>query len=186
MLRFCLLCALLVVCACGPGEGTDESKPSAPAPPSAAGATEAEAAAAEPADPDDPLAGLWWVLLPTFPIRAFRVNLESGEEGETRSGTWIIFDWRATTDAEALQRRSKQVRITARGSGSELVLEGPMPMLTEAGQPNGQSGRWRIELRRSELPGEAPRWTGTAVHDDGLTGAQGIPAEMERAFRRWQ
>lgn len=183
MLRSSLLCALLAVCACGRIESPDESKPADAAAPAAA--SQPEPAAAE-VDPDDPLAGLWWVFAPTVPIRAFRVSLSPGKDGETRSGTWVTFDWRSTTDADALQRRSKPVRITATSSGSSLVLEGPTPMLTEGGQPNGQSGRWRIELRRGGLPGEPPRWSGTAVHDGGMTGPEGVPAEMERTFRRWQ
>ena len=63
---------------------------------------------------------------------------------------------------------------------------GEGPGLSADDQPNGHSGRWRIALRRSEGPGEPPRWSGWAVHDRGLTGAEGVPAEMERAFRRWQ
>ena len=184
MLRSSLLCALLAVCACGRMESPDDSKSSDAAAPAAAG--QAQPAEAEPADPDDPLAGLWWVLMPSFPIRAFRVSLSPGKDGETRTGTWVTFDWRSTTDADALQRRSKPVRITATASGASLVLEGPTPMLTEGGAPNGQSGRWRIELRRSDMPGEPLRWSGTAVHDKGLTGTDGVAAEMERAFRRWQ
>lgn len=184
MFRSGLACALLTLCACGPAGGADE--------PASATARRAEAAqpapepGAETIDPDDPIAGLWWVVLPSFPIRAFRVSLEAGQDGETRGGTWVTFDWRSTTEPESLQRRSKPVRITARSSGTQVVLEGPAPMLTESGEPNGQSGQWRVELRRSELPGEPPRWSGMAVHDRGLTGPDGLPAEMERAFRRWQ
>jgi hypothetical protein len=184
MLRSGLACALLTLSACGPAGGSDEPAAATAHRPAAPRA--APAPGDETVDPDDPIAGLWWVVLPSFPIRAFRVSLEAGQDDETRGGTWVSFDWRSTAEPESLQRRSKPVRITAHSSGTQLVLEGPAPMLTESGTPNGQSGQWRIALRRSELPGEQTRWSGLAVHDRGLTGPDGLPAEMERAFRRWQ
>ena len=184
MSRRSLTCALLVLCACGPADGSGANEPSAAeprqadAPPAAPGA--------EAADPDDAVAGLWWVFAPTFPNRAFLVSLEPGQDGEDRGGTWVSFDWRGTTDPESLQRRSKPVRITARSNGTQVHVEGPAPMLTESGQPTGQSGSWQLDLRRAELPGEPPRWSGVANHDRGLTGPEGVAVEMERAFRRWQ
>jgi hypothetical protein len=181
-----LACALLVLCSCGPGDGPAADEPATAAAPQAPAAQPAPVPAPEAVDPDEPVAGLWWVFSPSFPIRAFRASLEPGHDDDERGGTWVSFDWRGTTEEQSLQRRSKPVRITARSSGSQLVIEGPSPMLTESGKPNGQSGHWRLALRRAELPGETPRWSGVAVHDGGLTGPEGVPVEMERAFRRWQ
>jgi len=197
MLGCRLLCALAVLGACGPssasaGTSANAGASATPAAPQAAApqpGAEQGAASSSPgrADlPAEPVAGDWWIFLPTLPIRGFRVSIEPGRDGETRPGTWAIFDWRATTKADALQRRSKPVRITAVSDGPRLRLEGPSPMISEAGRPNGQSGRWTIELRRSAHPGESPDWSGIAVHDGGLTGADGVRAEMERTFRRWQ
>lgn len=173
-------CALLVlVSACGPAEDADGA--AATQPPAPHATPEPKPAI----DPNDPVAGLWWVYAPKFPIHAFRISLEPGA-GETRAGTWVTFDWRGTTDPETLARRSKPVRIEAKGDSRQMIIEGPAPMLTDAGQPNGHSGRWRLDLRRAELPGEPLRWSGTATHDGGMTGTDGVTVDMERGFHRWQ
>ncbi|HZM00590.1 MAG TPA: hypothetical protein VFD43_10100 [Planctomycetota bacterium] len=183
MLRSRLLCALAALAACGPGDAAGEPAAAARAPEPAR-----PAVVAEPASDDDtdPAAGPWFVFATELPYRAFRVTLEPGRDGEVRKGAWATFDWRTTAEAETLQRRSKPVSITATGGLTSLLLEGPSPMLTEDGRPNGQSGTWRIELRRSEQPGQPPRWSGRAVHDEDSTGPEGVAVEMERAFRRWQ
>ena len=92
---------------------------------------------------------------------------------------WTLAGW-------AQDFPSKPVRIEARGDGPRLIVEGPAPMLTESGQPNGQSGSWRLDLRRSEQPGEPLSWSGTAVHTGAELAPDGVSVDMERNFRRWQ
>lgn len=138
---------------------------------------------------DDPLAGTWWVLAPSHPYLALRLSLVGTEDAAALQGHWISFDWRATTQPEALVRRSKAVLVLATRDGPpdaprSLELEGGMPMLDENGMPNGQSGHWSIELTRANLPGEPLRLRGHAVHST-LTGQEGVDVDFVREFRAW-
>jgi hypothetical protein len=99
-------------------------------------------------------------------------------------GSWVSFDWQATSQEERLVRRSKPVAIAARSEGELLVVEGPSPMLTDRGEPNGRRGSWRLELRRTNMPGEPLRLAGKAVHTE-LTGPDGVAVELVRSFRTW-
>jgi hypothetical protein len=134
---------------------------------------------------EDPLSGTWWVLAGDLPIRAFRMNIApAGDPAGAHEGSWVSFDWRATTDEEQLVRRSKPVAIATHDEGELLVIDGPSPMLTDRGEPNGRRGTWRLDLRPSNMPGEPVRYSGRAVHTE-LTGPEGVPVDVVRAFRTW-
>jgi len=186
------LLLLTALCGCTPPAATDE------------GTSDAAGTATEPRDTpvpalpgsvpnapgmDDPLAGTWWVLAPSHPYLALRLSLVGTEEPAALQGHWISFDWRATTQPEALVRRSKAVLVLASRDGPpdaprSLLIEGGMPMLDENGMPNGQSGHWRIDLTRANLPGEPLRLRGHAVHST-LTGQEGVDVDLVRDFRAW-
>ena len=210
MLRAALCTSLLagLLAACGNGASPDDSPPAArpgngaasdarDVPPAAKSlpatsppATTAPERNGAPTNargaipPEDPLAGTWWCLLPEQAWLSLRLGVTLPEEGNGRSGRWITFDWSASVDENTLQRRSKPVAVALEHEGELLSIEGPAPMLTEKGEPNGQRGTWRLELRLASLPGEPLRFTGRAFHDE-LTPPEGTPAEMVRDFRPW-
>jgi hypothetical protein len=156
-----------------------EQEPAAARPEAGNGPAHVESAATV----EDPLAGTWWVFAKDLPIRAFRMNIANTNDPDgPREGSWVSFDWRATTLEEVLARRSKPVAITARKEGELLVIEGPSPMLTDRGEPNGRRGTWRLEVRRTNMPGEPLRLSGKTVHTE-LTGPEGVPVDLERNFR---
>jgi len=140
-------------------------------------------AASAPAGPQSStdLAGLWYVYLKDMPWMALRVQVLSTPSGPSIS--WITFDWTASADAEHLGSASKPVSVKLKSQPPEVSLEGPAPMLTVDGQPNGQQGSWHLELH---APPEGPtHFLGTAVCDE-LTAPAGTPAEMTRDWRSWK
>lgn len=159
---------LLLAAACGGDAPVADASdaPAAPAPP------------APEAQPRDGLLGTWYLLLSELPWSCLRLEVHAEPHGPR--ARWISFDWSASEDAASLAGRSKPVAISLEGDLSQLVLTGPAPMLTEAGQPNGQRGNWRVELR---APSEgAAHLLGRAFHAQ-LTPAGGTPAELTREFR---
>ncbi len=185
------LCACLVLAACARENFSDEAGDSAPPAPMPA----AEPARFSPDTPgapgmDDPLAGTWWALAPSRPYMGLRLVLVGTSTPSELTGSWILFDWRATTQPESLVRRSRPVELHALRDGqpsapTSLTVTGPSPMLDENGLPNGQRGTWRLELRPNNLPGEELRFFGRAIHSE-LTGPEGIDVELVRAFRPWK
>jgi hypothetical protein len=172
--------ALVLAAGCGPVSIGDDEPVQAP--------RETEDVPPRPdaeATSEDPLAGTWWVLAADLPLRALRMNLlPANGPDSARSGHWVSFDWRATTSEDQLVRRSRPVAITMRTEGDLLVIEGPSPMLTDRGEPNGRRGDWRLELRRTNMPGEPLRLSGSAVHTE-LTEPTGVPVDLERTLRPW-
>jgi hypothetical protein len=159
---------LLLAAACG-GAAPAAATASAPAAPAPA-----------PPEPEarDSLLGTWYVLLPELPWTALRLEVHAESHGPR--ARWISFDWSASDDASNLAGRSKPVAIAMEGDLARLVLDGPAPMLTEAGQPNGQRGAWRVELN-TPTEGSA-HLIGRAFHTQ-LTPPAGSPAELTRDFR---
>lgn len=111
---------------------------------------------------------------------ALRVQVLAAPGGPSVS--WISFDWSASPDAEHLASASKPVSATLQGQLPAITLEGPAPMLSADGEPNGQQGRWHIELR---APEGSTRLSGKAVTEE-LTTPEGTPAEMLREWRVWR
>jgi hypothetical protein len=132
-------------------------------------------------DPQSGFAGTWYIFMPDLPWMALRLAVLPAAEGQ--QVTWTSFDWSASSEADSLASRSKPVAVTLAGDPHAAVIDGPAPMITEGGQPNGQSGTWHMELRPA-LDGPA-RLVGRAFHTE-LTGEAGVPAEMTRDFRIWQ
>ena len=144
----------------------------------AGSALTAPAAPAPEPEPRDDLLGTWYVFMPELPWSALRLDVRAETHGPRAA--WISFDWSASPDDSKLSARSKPVATQLQGDQAQLVLEGPAPMLTENGQPNGQRGTWRIELHA--LPDSAARLAGRAWHTQ-ITGPDGTPAELTREFR---
>jgi hypothetical protein len=180
--------ALLGAGTAGCGHASSEAPVATPAMgshPEAPPTTHVEAVAGPGAA--DPLAGTWWILTPTHPFFALRLSLVGTESPERLEGSWVSFDWRASSQAESLVRRSKAVRVSAQRTGppespERLVIEGPRPMLDENGVPNGQHGTWRIDLTPSQLPGETPRFQGRGVQTDPA-GGEGVTVDLVREYR---
>lgn len=166
--RPCASLLLLLAAACGgdaPAAAGDQA-PAAPSPPAPA------------SEPRDGLLGTWYVLLPELPWTALRLEVHAESHGPR--ARWISFDWSGSKDASNLAGRSKPVAIDMEGDLARLVLDGPAPMLTESGQPNGQRGTWRIELQ-APTEGSA-HLVGRAFHTQ-LSPPEGTPAELTREFR---
>jgi hypothetical protein len=184
-----LLATALLAAVAGCGQGHEAAGSS---PPPVHTEPTAPAIEAVPAGPyaDDPLAGTWWVLTPTHPFLALRLTLVGTETPGELEGNWISFDWRATTQAESLVRKSKAVKVSAQRTGERaaperLVIEGATPMLDENGVPNGQQGIWRIDLQPSHLPGESLRFQGRGVQSV-LAEGEGVVVDLVRDFRVWK
>jgi hypothetical protein len=177
-----LLAGALLVAApgCGPVSlGDSEAAETADETPLTAPRAEAEQTA------EDPLAGTWWVLAKDLPLRGLRMNIAAADDPEgAHAGHWVSFDWRATSSEDRLVRRSRPVEVTVRREGELYVIEGPSPMLTDRGEPNGRRGSWRLEVRRTNMPGEPLRLSGRAVHSE-LTDPAGVPVDLERTLRIW-
>ncbi len=186
------LLLLAALCACTPVAPADASAEEAAAPalrPEDTTAAKLPGTLPDAPGMQDPLAGVWWVLAPSHPYLALRLSLVGTDDDGVMEGHWISFDWRATAQPEALARRSKAVLAHATREGprdapTSLVIEGGMPMLDENGAPNGQSGRWHIELTRANLPGEPLRLRGRAVHST-LTAEEGVDVDLVRDYRAW-
>ena len=165
--------ALLLPISCG----GDEPEPPAATPAS----PEAPLAGATGPDAEQGFAGTWYVFMPDLPWLGLRLAVRPAAEGQ--HVTWISFDWSTSEEAESLASRSKPVEVILAGDTQSLLLDGPSPMLAENGQPNGQRGRWHLELHPA-LDGPA-RMVGTATHSE-LTAPEGLSAEMTRDFRAWK
>ncbi len=169
----CRAAALLLLCGCG-GESSAPEADAQTAP-----ATE-PLAAPEPGT-EDGFVGTWYVFMPDLPWLGLRLAVRPAEAGT--QVTWISFDWSASEEADDLASRSKPVEVTLTGDVQAAVIDGPSPMISEDGQPNGQRGLWHLELHPA-LDGPA-RMVGRALHAE-LTGEAGVAAEMTREFRSWQ
>ena len=167
-MRSVALALVLALAACG----KTFEPPSTPAEPS----TEPPPAGTAASD----LAGVWYVLMPDLPWIALRVQVLNAPGGPSVS--WISFDWSSSPDAEHLGSASKPVSVTLQGQLPAITLEGPAPMLSADGEPNGQQGRWHVELR---APEGGTRLSGKAVTEE-LTTPEGTPAEMTREWRVWR
>jgi hypothetical protein len=148
---------------------------------------------APPAAPDEPsdatppadsdasgLAGVWYLYMHELPWMALRVQVLAAPGGPSVS--WISFDWSASPDAERLAEASKPVSVSLQGHLPSITLDGPAPMVGADGEPNGQQGRWHVELH---APEGSARLTGKAVTEE-LTKPEGTPAELTREWRVWR
>jgi hypothetical protein len=127
------------------------------------------------------LAGVWYVFLHEMPWVALRVQVLATPAGPSVS--WISFDWSGSADAEHLSSASKPVSVSLQGQLPAVVLDGPAPMLSADGQPNGQRGSLHLELHAPS--GNSRHLVGTASSEQ-LTPASGTPAEMSREWRGWK
>lgn len=127
------------------------------------------------------LGGTWYVFMTDMPWIALRMQVLPSPDGP--HAHWISFDWSASADADHLAQASKPVEVELQDAPPALSLAGPSPMLGEDGLPNGQRGRWQLDLHDS--PEGPARRVGVATHDE-VTGAGGTAAEMTREWRTWK
>jgi hypothetical protein len=178
-----VLALALGAAGCGP-VGDSGAQAGASGAPPAGNAPAPTAASAALARPDDPMAEIWWAFMPDRPYLAFQVSLLPSD-GESIEGSWKSFDWVATKSSDDLRHRSKAVEVTGTRSGDTLQIVAPAPMLDANGRPNGQRGSWRLDLKESNLPGEARRYAGQAVSTE-MEKDTSLPVSLERDFRRWK
>jgi hypothetical protein len=132
-------------------------------------------------------AGDWWVICAELPHQAFKLSLLAPDERvDFWEGSWIMFDWRGTSQAGALARASAAVAVNAhRGANGMIIITGPVPQIDAQGLPTGETGAWELAVQLISLTGQRLRYSGSMRHSSDPPGSRALDVELETTFRLW-